>query len=66
MDIVRSWGPFDVTPLHGAGWAGWPDVVTLLIERGADRSIRDPTHDGTPRDWAHFAGHAEAVAAFDQ
>ncbi len=66
VDILRSWGAFDVTPLHGAGWAGWPDVIALLIERGADPSIREPTHDGTPRDWAHFAGHPDAVAAFDQ
>ena len=66
VDMLRSWGAFEVTALHGAGWAGWPDVITLLLERGADPDIRDPTHDGTPRDWAHHAGHAEAVAAFDR
>ncbi len=64
VDRLRRWGPFPVTPLHGAAWAGWPEVVELLLERGADPSAREPTHDGTPLDWARHAGRDEAIEAF--
>jgi ankyrin repeat protein len=61
---VRPWGPFPVTPLHGAAWAGWPRVVTLLVGRGADPALREPTHGGTALDWARHAGRDEAIEAF--
>jgi hypothetical protein len=63
---LRAWDFFEITALHGAGWVGWPDVIILLLERGAGPDSRAPTHDGTPRDWAHFAGYPKAVAAFDR
>jgi len=36
--------------------------VELLLERGADRSIRDSSFDATPAGWAEHEGHA-AIAA---
>jgi len=65
-DRLRPWGPFPVTPLHGAAWAGWPHVVSLLLARGADATVRDPTYDATPRGWAEHCARAEAVEAFDR
>lgn len=62
---LRLWGPFAITPLHGAAWAGWPEVVRTLLARGADPAVLDPTHQGTPRDWAVHADRPEAVAVFD-
>jgi ankyrin repeat protein len=44
-----------VTPLHvAAAWEGSPDCARLLLERGADRTIRDAEHDSTPAGWASF------------
>jgi ankyrin repeat protein len=53
-------GTRGVTPLHvAAAWDGSPDCARLLVERGADRTLRDPEHDGTPADWAaHFKNDA--------
>ena len=65
IDGLRPWGPFPVTPLHGAAWAGWPETVTCLLERGADPTVREPTFDATPRGWARHADRPEAVEAFD-
>jgi hypothetical protein len=62
LNALRPWGPFHVTPLHAATWAGWPNVVQELIRRGADRSIREPTYDGRPVDWAYHCGHGDVVA----
>jgi peptide-methionine (S)-S-oxide reductase len=56
--------PFDhdATPLHWAALRGRAEVVELLLERGADRSIRDTTYDGTPAGWAEHAGHTALAA----
>ena len=49
-------GTRGVTPLHiAAAWDGSPDCARLLVERGADTTITDPEHGGTPHGWAtHF------------
>lgn len=49
--------------LHQAAWAGQQAMVQMLLEHGAERSIRDKNHDATPADWARYAGH-DAVADF--
>ncbi len=41
--------------LHEAAWAGHLEMVKLLIERGADPSIRDASHQATPLDWARYS-----------
>jgi ankyrin repeat protein len=51
-------GTRGVTPLHVAcAWSGSPACARLLMERGADATIRDPEHDGTPFGWAAHHGN---------
>ncbi len=53
-------GTRGVTPLHvAAAWEGSPDCARLLLARGADRSIKDAQHDGTPAGWAAFFKNEE-------
>jgi ankyrin repeat protein len=53
-------GTRGVTPLHiAAAWGGSPDCARLLVERGADRSIKDALQDGTPANWAAFFKNQE-------
>ena len=47
------------TPLHQAVCYGREEVVRLLVERGARREIKDILHQGTPLDWAKYAGRPE-------
>jgi hypothetical protein len=47
------------TPLHQAALAGHRNVVTLLIERGAQLDLRDLIWQGTPEDWSTHAGETE-------
>jgi len=49
------------TPLHNAAWMGDLAMVRLLLELGADPAVRDPTYDGTPRDWAEHNRQGEAA-----
>src|SRR5262245_5525848 len=51
-------GVLGVTPLHVAcAWSGSPACARLLIERGADATIRDPDNNGTPFGWAAYHGN---------
>ncbi|WNG48021.1 hypothetical protein F0U60_30675 [Archangium minus] len=56
--------PFDhaATPLHWAALRGHAEVASLLLERGADRTVRDTSFGATPQGWAEHAGH-QSVAA---
>lgn len=40
------------TALHHAGWRGDIDLITALLDGGADASIRDHDYDATPMGWA--------------
>lgn len=51
------------TPLHQAVWATQPDVVCLLVERGARLDMKDKIYEGTPLDWALY-GERTAVADY--
>ncbi|MCU1486794.1 MAG: Ankyrin [Actinomycetia bacterium] len=49
----------------GLHWAAWEDdreLVDLLLARGADLTLVDPEFDGTPDEWAAYAGHPELAA----
>jgi hypothetical protein len=54
----------DITPLHGAAWAGWDSTARLLLERGADITLRDTEHAGTPVGWAAYCRKPNVVALF--
>jgi ankyrin repeat protein len=43
------------TPLHQAVWAGYMEVVQLLVERGARLDVQDTVYGGTPLDWAAYS-----------
>lgn len=67
------------TPLHEAALHGHIDMAKLLIDHGADTTIRDPYYYAPPIGWAEYNGEPEmveflktqpldifAAAAFDQ
>ena len=51
----------DVAPLHQAAFQGHRAMVELLLERGADLSVRDNYHAATPLQWAMTAGSSEVA-----
>ncbi len=48
-------------PIHQAVWFGHLDTVKLLVERGADLTIRDKAHHGTPLGWAVYGKKPKIV-----
>ncbi len=54
------------TPLHEAAWAGNLALVELLIELGADPSVRDPNYGSTPLGWAAHNRQAHVVAYLER
>jgi ankyrin repeat protein len=59
------WAHWDsnVTPLHLAVFGNHPNVVRLLLEAGADPTIKDSKHDSDALGWAEFFGHNDTVKA---
>jgi ankyrin repeat protein len=55
----------DVTPLHLAAMQGHVTIARMLLEAGADTTIRDSKHDSDPRGWAEFFERFEIVALID-
>jgi ankyrin repeat protein len=49
------------TALHVAAWEGARDRIEVLLAHGADRTIVDRTHSGTPAGWADAGGHEDLV-----
>jgi ankyrin repeat protein len=43
------------TCLHSAAWNGDLAMVELLLARGADRTLLDDDHQGTPEQWAEVS-----------
>ena len=56
-------GHSHATPLHQAVASNREQVVRLLVERGADVTIRDIRHNDTPLEWAEYLGHS-AIAEY--
>jgi ankyrin repeat protein len=64
----RGW-PDGVTALHQAAWHGKIDAVRCLLDHGADPTLRDSTHHGTPAGWASHSGNhaiAELISSREQ
>jgi ankyrin repeat protein len=63
VDPNARWAHWDadVTALHLAALADHPEVARLLLERGADPSIRDSKHDSDALGWAEFFGRTDMV-----
>lgn len=58
-DVPRE-DPWE-TALHHAAWEGDVALARLLLERGADPTIRDRRFDATPLGWAQHAGQEATV-----
>jgi ankyrin repeat protein len=54
-----------MTPLHFAACFDRPNVVKLLRNHGADTTLRDRIHGGTPAGWAHHAGRTGLAALLE-
>jgi ankyrin repeat protein len=63
-DPNEKWPHYDadVTPLQMAAWGGNVDVARLLLDAGADPTIRDNKHDGDALGWAEHFQRPEIVA----
>ncbi|MEM7362960.1 MAG: ankyrin repeat domain-containing protein [Pseudomonadota bacterium] len=65
-DLVHDFGGaghgVQAVAMHLAAQHGALNCLRLLLERGADTSIVDGAHGGTPEDWAHFSGTSDSVA----
>jgi ankyrin repeat protein len=48
--------------MHLAAQFGSLRCLRLLLERGADPTIRDAAHGGTPLGWAEHGGAHDAAA----
>lgn len=66
INAYRQWGPWSVTPLHGAAWAGWLEATQLLVKHGASTMLHDPEHNSTPIGWANYCGRKEVFDWFNQ
>ena len=51
----------DVTPLHLAILANHPHVIRVLLDAGADPTIKDTKHASDALGWAEFFGRSEIV-----
>ena len=54
-----------VTALHLAAQSGRAEAVETLRELGADPSVRDALHGGTPAGWARHGCHPELAERLD-
>ena len=53
------------TPLHEAAMQGDVEAVRMLLEAGADASIRDPDHHSPPIGWALHLENPETIALLE-
>lgn len=61
-DMTPGKAGLDRTALHEAAWAGNLEMVKLLLELGADLTVRDASHGATPLGWAE---HNHRAAVFE-
>lgn len=62
IDATPPGSHWTATALHAAAGQGQCAVVELLLERGADPSIKDVRYQSTPLGWATHLGHDDVAA----
>lgn len=60
--VSSDLGAAGYTLLHAAAEWDAPEVAAVALACGADRTVRDQTHNGTPRGWAEHFGRPEIAA----
>ena len=63
--LWNHWGAM-VTALHLAALSNHPDVARVLLDSGADPTIRDSMHDSDARGWASFFRRTEIVELIER
>jgi len=66
VDATPPGSHWTATALHAAAGQGQRAVVELLVERGADQSIKDVRYQATPLDWAIDMGRDDVVAVLTE
>jgi ankyrin repeat protein len=62
VNAIDHTTPLHVTALHEAARLGNLAVIRLLVQHGADHTIRDSGYDATPAGWAEHFSKSEAHA----
>jgi ankyrin repeat protein len=57
--LSKYGGEPGLSPLHVAAWGGQTEVARLLLQRGADITVRETRYWATPLNWAEFNGRQE-------
>jgi ankyrin repeat protein len=62
-DPNARWAHVDmrITPLHAAIWGGSTEAARLILDAGADPTIKDTRHDSDALGWAEFFGRVDIV-----
>ncbi|MGH2894267.1 MAG: ankyrin repeat domain-containing protein, partial [Solirubrobacteraceae bacterium] len=60
VNAIDRTTPLQVTALHEAARRGNLEVIRVLVEHGADPTIRDSGYDATPAGWAEHFEKTEA------
>lgn len=66
IDATPPGSHWTATALHAAAGQGQRAVVELLVERGADQSIKDVRYQATPLDWAIDMARDDVVAILSE
>ncbi|HEX4419297.1 MAG TPA: ankyrin repeat domain-containing protein [Kofleriaceae bacterium] len=66
IDATPTGSHWTATALHAAAGQGQREVVELLVERGADQSIKDVRYQSTPLGWATHMGRDDIVAVLSE
>jgi ankyrin repeat protein len=66
IDLAAKLRPHGQTGLHWAAYSGHPDIVRLLLARGAPIDPIDDRWAGTPLDWALYAQQRDHRESHDE